>query len=197
MSYPPYQNSPPSDKAKHLHEFSFSRLSVWARAGIVIACILAFVFIFSTTMVCIFRKGHLFKRVSNYGPTTSSTRNNEYRKVDKRLTGSSTEAEIDEERASRREIHNQSGVGVSFGASVRRPDEVALHEYGHGHGKRVRSGSGCEQGQEDVARGRGWGRGRGRERNEMYEQEREQKPSEVQREEVEEAEREYRSWHGV
>jgi hypothetical protein len=179
MSYPHPQNSPSSDSNPSDH-FSLSQLSVWARAGIVIAGILVAIFIFSTTMVCIVRKGRLFKRERSNLFATSSLPNREYREAEKGLVSRSAEVEIEEEEASGYESGRRSGVGVSFGATVRRPDEVALQDYGHG--KMVRDGRRGGQGREEV----GWRKGRDGEVYDHLEEQRQGKE-----------ETEYRPWHAV
>lgn len=165
MSIPtptPNPSPPPNNNT-----FSFSHLSTWARAGLVIACLVAAIFILSTVVLCIVRRGRLIggasvrssgsdrtTRASNQsrdGSAALSAQGKEgYRKpqLEKEFAHSSTREMVYDEE-SRYESPRMSGVG-NEAVGVRLPDEVALHEYGHGYG----------HGQQGQQQGHGYGYGR-------------------------------------
>jgi hypothetical protein len=114
--------------------FSFTELPIWARAGIVIACLLVSIFIFSTTITCIFRGGRLVSRGGGTKTTTTTS-------VSKRKFGQPEEEEVLETSDVEVGFASEGGAFRSqksckmtgFGATVvLAPEKVRLQELGSG-----------------------------------------------------------------
>jgi hypothetical protein len=135
MSYSSPPPSPkPGDKGK---PFTWSSLSVYARAGIAIACLIVAIFLISTLILCIVRRGRLFNGTWYYrnrssrpnsalSASSSAVPRREYAKDNPEKGGlSSSVRELVAEEEEQDAWYSRDVER----AGVRRPEEVRLEEY--------------------------------------------------------------------